>query len=371
MRLHLRGGRLIDPSTRRDGPGEVLIVDGELAAVGTTVDAGAGARVVELGGAWVCPGFIDLHSVVRDERDLDAAVRGGFTTVVAAPESARLRTDKLTLLQAAPLTRNLEGQELGEVPAEAPCLSQGFKPVARSGVMRRALQYSAARRKLLVVHAEDPSLTGAGVIGEGLTATRLGLFSVPVAAETAALARDLAILEETGGRLHFAHVTTAKGVELLRAAKAKGLPVTADVTPHHLTRDTRAAEHYSLDARVWPPLRSERDVAAVRAALADGTIDALACDHVRVDVLDREHPFEACAPGCEAFEQAVPVGLSLELSPARLVEVLAIAPAKILGLPTGLVPGHKAAITVVDPKARAVKGVVSGLRHTFSPGVTP
>ncbi|MFZ5440623.1 MAG: amidohydrolase family protein [Myxococcota bacterium] len=369
MRLHLRGGRLIDPSTRRDGPGEVLIVDGELAAIGATVDPGAGARAIELGGAWVCPGFVDLHSVVRDERDLDAALAGGFTTVVAAPESPRLRTERLTLLHAAPLTRNLEGQELGECPADAPCLSQGFKPLARAGVLRRALQYAGGR--LLVLHAEDPSLTGPGVLGEGITATRLGLFAVPASAETAALARDLAIVEETGGRLHFAHLTTAKGVELIRAAKARGLNVTADVTPHHLTRDTRAAENYSLEARVWPPLRGERDVAALRAALADGTIDAVACDHVRVDVLDREHPFEACAPGCEAFTQALPALLSLELTPARLVEVLSLAPAKLLGLPVGLVPGRRAALTIVDPTSRSVRGVVTGLRHTFPPGVFP
>ncbi len=370
MKLLLRGGRLIDPAARRDGPGEVLIVDGQIAAVGPKLDA-AGATVLELGGAWVCPGFVDLHSVVRDERDLEAALRGGFTTVVAAPESPKLHTDLLTLLWAAPLTRDLAGEELGEVTTGACCLSQGFKPLARSGVLRRALQYSASRGKLIVLHAEDPSLTGAGVIGEGLTATRLGLPSVPVAAEAAVIARDLLILEETGGRLHFAHVTTARGVELVRAAKLRGLEVSADVTPHHLTRDTRIAEDYSLDARVWPPLRSERDVAALKAGLADGAIDALACDHVRVDVLDREHPFEACAPGCEAFEQAVPALFSFELSPSRLVEVLSSAPARLLGLSSGLAPGLRASITVLDPHTRSVRGVVVGGRHTFPIGVSP
>ena len=171
MRLVLRGGRLLDPSARRDGVGEVLIVDGQLAAVGQKVES-AGAQVIELDGAWVAPGFIDLHSVVRDEADLAAALRGGFTTVIAAPESPRLRSDGPVLLAAAPLTRRLEGDELGEVPSDAPCLSQGFRPLVRSGVLRRALQYSASHGKLLVLHAEDPSLTGSGVLGEGLTATR-------------------------------------------------------------------------------------------------------------------------------------------------------------------------------------------------------
>lgn len=370
MRLHLKGGRLLDPAARRDGVGEVLVVDGEIASIGPKVD-GAGAKVIELDGAWVCPGFIDLHSVLHDERDLDAALAGGFTTVVAAPESHQLRSDRLTLLYAAPLTQGLEGNELGEVATDAVCLSQGFKPLAKAGVLRRALQYSASRGKLLMLHAEDPSLTGHGVIGEGVTATRLGLPSVPVSAEAAVIARDLLILEETGGRLHFSHVTTARGVELVRAAKQRGLAVSADVTPHHLTRDTRLAEDYSLDARVWPPLRSESDVAALRVGLIDGTIDALACDHVRVDVLDREHPFEACAPGCEAFVQAVPALFTCELSPARLVEVLSSAPARLLGLSSGLAPGLRANLTVIDPKSRSVRGVVAGLRHTFSSGVTP
>ena len=334
MKVLLRGGRLLDPASRRDGPGEVLIVDGAIASVGPKVES-VGAKVIELDGAWVAPGFIDLHSVVRDEADLDAALRGGFTTVIAAPESPRLRTERLVLLAAAPLTRKLEGDELGEIPSDAACLSQGFRPLVRSGVLRRALQYSASHGKLLVLHAEDPSLTGSGVLGEGLTATRLGLPSVPVSAEAAVVARDLLILEETGGRLHFAHVTTARAVELIRHAKQRGLQVSADVTPHHLTRDDRTAEGYALEARVWPPLRSAADVKALALGLADGTIDAVACDHVRVDVLDREHPFEACAPGCEAFMQALPAVLGLDLPPLRAVEVLSSAPARLLGLTSG------------------------------------
>lgn len=367
MRLVLRGGRLIDPTSGRDGVGEVLVVDGEIAAVGPQVDA-AGAKVIELGGAWVCPGFVDLHSVLRDERDLEAALRGGFTTVVAAPESSRLRDDRLQLLFAAPLTLRQEGDELGEIPDGAACLSQGFRPLVKSGVLRRALQY-AASGKLLVLHAEDPSMTGAGVLGEGVTATRLGLPAVPGSAEAAVVARDLLILEETGGRLHFAHLTTARSVELVRQAKQRGLPVSADVTPHHLTRDDRAAEGYALEARVWPPLRSAADVKALAVGLADGTIDAVACDHVRVDVLDREHPFEACAPGCEAFEQALPAVLGLGLPALRTVEVLSTGPARLLGLSSGLVAGLRAAITVFDPKARTVSFVISGAHHTFSSGV--
>lgn len=369
MRLVLRGGRLVDPSTGRDGVGDVLLVNGEIASVGASVDT-AGAKVLDLTGKWVCPGFVDMHSVLRDERDVEAALRGGFTTVVAAPESARVRSDRLSIIPAAPLTVRLEGQELGEAPADALCLSQGFKPIARSGVLRRALQYAGSHRALIVQHAEDASLTGSGVIGEGVTATRLGLPSVPVSSEAAAVARDLEILAETGGRLHFAHLTTARGVALVREAKKKGLAVSADATPHHLTHDARFAEGYAIQARVWPPLRSEEDVAALRQGLVDGTIDAVACDHSRVDVLDREHPFEACAPGCEAFEQALPTVLALGLTPARLVEVLSLAPAKLLGLSAGIAPGLKASVTLIDAQRKVAVGVVLGSRLVEFPGVS-
>ncbi|MFO0595995.1 MAG: hypothetical protein U0228_11840 [Myxococcaceae bacterium] len=365
-RLVLKGGRVLDPERRLDQQTDVVLARGPQGWVVERLGSAgevAGAKVISLDGAWVCPGFVDLHSVVRDQADVDAALAGGFTVVVTTPDTKPARTDRLTILQAAPLTRALEGAELGEVPPDAPCLSQGFKPLVRGGVLRRALQYT--QRKLLMLHAEDPSLTGAGVLGESLAATRLGLPAVPVAAETTVIARDLEILAETGGRLHFAHLTTARGVELVRAGKARGLAISCDVTPHHLTRDTSAAEHYSLDARVWPPLRSPADVAALKAGLSDGTIDAVACDHVRVDVLDREHAFEACAPGCEAFGHALPVALNLELTPARLVEVLASAPARLLGLPGGVVAGQAARLTVVDPRARQVRGVVVGAHHTF------
>lgn len=354
----LKGARLLDPSSKSDTTGDLVIRDGKIAK-----DPRPSAPAIDLAGCWVAPGFIDLHSVLRDETDVAAAIRGGFTTVVAAPESAAVTSDQIRVLRASPLTRGLEGNELGEVSAKTLCLSQGFKPITKAGVLRRALQYS--RTHLLVLHAEDPSLTGPGVLGEGLTATRLGIPSVPVAAEAAIIARDLEILAETGGRLHFAHVTTARGVELIRAAKAKGLAVSADVTPHHLTRDTTAAEDYALAARVWPPLRSLEDQRALKAGLLDGTIDAIACDHVKVDVLDREHAFEACAPGCEAFDTAVSSAFGLDLPPARLVEVFASAPARLLGLTASLAPGADARLTVLDPKTRSVRGIVSGTFNTL------
>ncbi len=360
MKLLLKGGRVIDPTSSRDGVGDVLVADGKVAETDTS-----GATVIDVRGAWVVPGFVDLHSVLSDERDVDAALRGGFTTVVTLPLSDSIHSARLNVVPAAPLTAGLEGNELGEVDDDAVVLSQGFKPISRGGVLRRALKYSRPHGKLLMVHAEDPSLTGPGVIGISLTATRLGLPAVPESAETAVIARDLLILEETGGRLHFAHVTTARGVELIREAKRRGAQISCDVTPHHLLHDVRAAEDYSLDARVWPPLRGEDDVLALRQGLRDGTIDAIACDHVRVDVLDREHPFEQCTPGCEAFAHALTAAVKSELSPSRLVEVLSCAPAKLLGLRHGVAPGLDAALTVIDPASWTIRGTVIGGRHTF------
>jgi dihydroorotase len=364
MKMHLRGARVIDPFTQRDGVADVLLEDGVLVAIGANLDA-VGARTINVSEMWLCPGLVDMHSVLRDSVDIDAAMRGGFTTVVAAPESTITGVQPIAVLKAAPLTRNLEGLELGEILNDAVCLSQGFQPVAKAGVLRRALQYSAARGALMVLHAEDQSLTGSGVIGEGLMATRLGLPSVPPSTETSIIARDVVLLEECGGRVHFAHLTTARSVELVAEAKRRGLVVTADVTPHHLTLHAKAAEHYSLAGRVWPPLRTEADVLALQAGLRNGIIDAIACDHHRVDVLNREHPFEACSPGCEAFENAVPAAFAAALSPLRLVEALSTRPRQLLGLPRGFRVGHRAEVTVIDPAARASKGIIAGMHHTF------
>lgn len=369
MKLLLQGGRLLDPSQQTDRQCDVLIENGKIAACDVNLKA-HGAHVISLEGAWITPGFVDLRSVLKDSRDADAALRGGYTTVVASPESALKSHPVLQVLHAAPLTSGLDGEHLGEVPDDAVCVSQGFRPLRQASVLRRALQYASAHGRLLMVHAEDPSLVGAGVLGEGATATRLGLPGVPVAAETAVVARDLILLEDTGGRLHFSHLTTARSVELLRAARARGLAVSADVTPHHLVRDDRTATEYSLEARVWPPLHSEADVHALQEGLRDGTIDAVACDHLRVDALEREHPFELCTPGCESFEHALPTVLRLGLPPLRAVEVLSTKPASLLGLSKSLAVGSLAEITVVHPEQRSVLGVVLGHQHTFRMGVT-
>lgn len=354
----ISGGQLFDPSRGSGEPTDLLLGGGHVLARGAALQA-SGARVLDASGKWVLPGFVDLRARLRDERDVDQALAAGFTTVLSSPETPPLPTARLTCLGAAPLTRNLEGDELGEVPDGVRCLSQGFQPMPRAGVLRRALQYLRPFELLVMVHAEDASLTGKGVLGESAVATRLGLSGVPTTAEAAIVARDLEVLAGVGGRLHFSHLTCGRSVALLRGAKQRGLRVTADVTPHHLTLDVRAAEGFSLAARVWPPLRELEDVFALREGVADGTIDAIASDHHRVDGLDREHPFEQCAPGAESYLTLVARVLSLGLSAERVAAALSSAPAGLLGLKSGrLSVGDAADVVIIDPVARAVEATI-------------
>ena len=364
----LRGGRVLDPTNGLDAVQDVLIRDGIIAALGPSLDP-QGARVIDVKGCWVTPGLVDLRSLVRDERDVRAALAGGFTTLLASPESPLAGSPLLTLRRASALTSGLEGEELGELPDNEICVSQGFKPLAKGGVLRRALQYLSPWSPLVMLHAEDPTLTGRGLLGEGETATRLGLLAVPSTAETSVVARDLAIVEETGARVHFSHLTCARSVALVREAKQRGLKVSADVTPHHLTLDDSAAEGFSLAARVWPPLRSKADVQALVAGLKDGTIDAVAADHVRVDVLDREHPFEQCAPGCESFETAF-AQVAARVDVRRAVDALTAAPARLLRIEAGhLTKGARADVAVFDAESRATRlTLVGGARRYASGG---
>lgn len=359
-------GLVVDPLTGQSRTGDLHLSGGIVAGALGEGEA-AMASVVDAEGCWVLPGFVDLRCRLRSERDVTMALAAGFTTVLEAPDGPALRSERLRCLKAAPLTRDLAGEELGEVPDGTSCLSNGDRPIARAGVLWRALQYAASLDVLVMVHAEDPTLTGRGVLGLGTVATRLGLFGVPSAAETAAVARDLEVLAAGGGRLHFSHLTCARSVALVREAKRRGLRVSADVTPHHLTLDTSAAEGYSLAARVWPPLRDPEDVLALREGVADGTIDAIASDHQAVDPLEREHPFEQCVPGRESYGDFIPRVLGLELEPLRLAKLLTEVPSRLLGLPLhGLRPGARGDVVVIDPVARAVEAVIFGGELVYS-----
>jgi dihydroorotase len=378
----LRGGRVIDPRRKVDGVYDVLFRSGQVIAVSDRPLAAEGALEVDVGGLWVCPGFVDLHVHLREPGDegketivtgTRAAVAGGFTSVVAMPNTRPPNDSALVtrLVQeraaaaglarvwpAGAISKGLAGEEMAELgelaAAGCVCFTDDGRPVMNAGLMRRVLQYAKALGRPVMVHEEDLTLTAGGVLTEGTQATRLGLLPVPRSAEVAMVARDLVLLEEVGGHLHIAHVSCAESIRLLREAKARGLRVTAEAAPHHFTLTDEAVTGWNTDAKMNPPLRGDADVAAVRQGLADGTLDAIATDHAPHGILDKHVPFAEAANGVIGLETALPLTLALVrsgvLSPARAVELLSSSPAATFGLPGGhLSPGAPADVTVVDP----------------------
>ncbi len=387
--IFIEGGRVIDPATGTDGVRTVGLRDGRVAEVGERVERPREARAIDARGRWVTPGFIDLHVHLREPGQeyketvatgARAAVAGGFTSVCAMPNTVppndNASVTELVLARASAaglarvypvgcISKGQKGEELAEYgelkAAGCVALSDDGKPASSPALMRRALEYARAFGLPLAVHEEELSLVGKGVMHEGPAATRLGLKGIPGAAEEAMVRRDIALVELTGGRLHLAHVSTRGAVRAVRDAKARGLPVTAEVTPHHLalTDEDLAASEYSTDFKMNPPLRSRVDVEACRAALADGTIDAIATDHAPHALQEKELEFDAAANGIIGLETALAVCLGLVrqgvLGERRLVEALTVGPARAFGLPGGrLARGAPADVTVIDPAAEWV-----------------
>ncbi len=363
----LRGGRLLDPKGGVDREADLVLREGRIAELLAPGQPCGDLETLDVKGLWVMPGFIDLRCVLKDATDLSAALEGGYTTVVCSADSEAVVSPWVRVLRAAALSKHLEGEELGEVPADAVCLCNGSRPIVRGGLMRRALQYSRPLKIPVMVHSEDPSLSGRGVLGEGFVATWLGLPSVPPSAEVSVVARDLALLEEQGGRLHFSHLTCAGSVRLLKDAQSRGLAVSADVTPHHLTMTDEAARGYAIEARVWPPLRPASDVAALVAAVKDGTIEAVASDHHRIDPVEREHPFDQCTPGIDSLAHAFRRVGALGLEPLVLARLFSSGPAAILKLDGGcLLANARADLTIVDPTHPCVRYTVIGGEVRFT-----
>jgi len=375
-------GRVIDPRNGIDGVRDVLVQEGRVAQVSEAPLQVPGAQVVDAQERWVVPGFIDLHVHLREPGEegketvltgCRSAVAGGFTAVVAMPNTkivndsamvtelvrARARDARLChVYPAGAITKGLKGEELSEmgelIAAGCVCVTDDGRPVMNASLMRRALQYATLFDVPVMVHEEDLTLSGKGAMTEGPTATRLGLLPIPASAEIAMVARDLVLLEETGGRLHIAHVSCEGSVRLVREAKKRGLRVTAEVTPHHFTLDDTAVGPYDTHAKMNPPLRLRRDVEALREAMVDGTVDAIATDHAPHGVLDKQVEFEKGINGIIGLETALGLTLTLVhqgvLSAHRAVELLTDGPAKAFGLPGGhLAPGAPADVALIDP----------------------
>jgi dihydroorotase len=382
-RLLLKGGRVVDPAQGIDATLDVMISDDSIEEVGPRVQP-RGAQVVEVKGLVVCPGFIDVHAHLREPGREDketiatgtrAAAAGGFTAVCAMPntdpvndtagitrailEKARAE-GAVRVYPIGAITRGQKGEELAEYGdlKEAGCVavSDDGRPVASARVMRRALEYAKAFDLVVIDHCEEPTLAEKTCMNEGPVSTALGLRGVPAAGEAIVVERDCLLAELTGGRLHVAHASAAASVDAVRRAKARGVRVTAEVTPHHLflTDDAVRETGYDTNTRMNPPLRSEKDRESVVTGLLDGTIDCIATDHAPHTVDDKKVEYDQAANGIVGLETAVAlcldrlVGEGLLQLP-HLVALLSAHPARVLGLPGGtLAPGSPADVTVLD-----------------------
>lgn len=378
MSLVIRGGRLYDPAQEIDRVGDLFIENGKIAEAGTAEEE------IKAKGLLVVPGLIDMHVHFREPGREDketiasgceAAVAGGFATVACMANTGhptdtaaqimyvRKRADEVGLANVFPIgavSKGLKGEELAELGsmarAGAVAFSDDGNPVMNSELMRRALEYAKMFDRAVVSHCEDAYLTKGAVMNEGRVSAELGLRGAPNVAEAAMAARDILLAELTGSRVHLAHVSTRQTVELLRAAKKRKVPVTAEVTPHHLALEDDHLRSYDSRFRMNPPLRSEEDTAAVLEALADGTVDAIASDHAPHTVEEKEQEIAACPNGVVGLETTVGVVFDLvaagRLPLDRAVEAMTWGPAGILGIRRGtLLPGAPGDVTLIDPKA--------------------
>jgi dihydroorotase len=387
--IALRGGRVLDPASGTDARLDVVVRDGRIVEVGPDVDT-TGSEVVDVAGAWVTPGFVDLHVHLRepgfeDAEDVGtgtaAAAAGGFTAVcpmantdpvtdsAAVAELVWRRGREVGLADVFPvgsITKGMKGTELTEQlelhrsAARVDCFSDDGLPVGDTLVMRRALQYATHVDAVICNHAQDPDLTEDAQMNEGSVSSVLGLPGWPREAEEVMIARDLILADGAGARLHVPHVSTAGSVELIRAAKARGVRVTAEVTPHHLVLEDEQVRSYDPVYKVNPPLRTRRDVEALRAALIDGTIDAVATDHAPHSPETKDQEWEHAPCGMLGLETAfavvytelVATGL---LDPLTAIARLTTGPASVRDVGDhgrALVAGAPAHLTVLDPEAR-------------------
>ena len=386
-RLLIKGGRVVDPAVGLDDDRDVLVAEGTVQDVGKRI-AARGADVIDAGGLVVCPGFIDVHTHLREPGREDketiatgtrAAAAGGYTAVCAMPNTdpvndsagiTRLileRAREAAAVRVYPIgaiTSGSRGEELAEYgdlhDAGCAAVSDDGRPVASARVMRRALEYAQAFDLPVIDHCEEPTLFQGASMNEGPVSTLLGLRGAPAAAESIAVERDVLLAELTGGRLHVAHISAAASVDAVRRGKARGVRVTAEATPHHLllTDEEVRKSEYDTATKMNPPLRSESDRQAVLNGLRDGTIDCIATDHAPHTVDDKKVEFDQAAFGIVGLETAV--GLCLDRLVAagvidlrRLVQVLSAGPAAALGLPGGtLAPGAPGDVTVLDPRRK-------------------
>lgn len=378
----IRNGRIIDPSQKLDAPGDLLIEDGRIAAIDGPgkIPASRAGSVIEAEGAWLLPGLIDIHVHLREpgleyketiETGTRAAVAGGFTTVACMANThpvndtpyvtafIREKAKASAACRVFPIgavTKGLKGEELAEIGGMVGegvrAISDDGMPVMNSYLMRKAMDYAKAFGVPVISHAEDWNLVGQGVMNEGALSNELGLRGIPAAAEEILVAREIALSRLTRCPVHIAHISTAVALDHLKRAKDAGLPVTAEASPHHLTLTEESVRGYDTNFKMAPALRTEKDVEALREAVASGLVDVIATDHAPHGEVDKAVEFDQAANGIIGLQTAVPLTVKLVhdgiVPVARWVESLTTAPARLLGLEYGtLQKGRPADVTIM------------------------
>ena len=382
MKLILKGGRVIDPSQNMDATADILIENGKIAACGADLQVPADTEIIDTKGLIVTPGLIDMHVHLREPGQeyketvatgAAAAVAGGFSSVACMPNTAPVndnrsitefiarRASEANLARVYPIASISVGQEGKQMTefadlkdAGAVALSDDGKPVMDAALLRRTLEYAESLGLTVIEHCEESSLSAGGLMHEGYYSTILGMRGIPSIAEEIMAHRDILIAEYTGAHIHIAHVSTAGTVRIIRDAKKRGVRVTAETAPHYFTLTDESLTAYNTHFKVNPPLREASDIAAIKAGLADGTLDAIACDHAPHARTDKEVEFEYASNGISGLETSL--GLSIKLvqegilSWPDLIAKMSCNPARILNLPAGtLAPGSAADVTLIDP----------------------
>jgi dihydroorotase len=383
MRILIKGGHLIDPANKKNGQFDLIINKGKVEAVepkGKITDISNG-EIIDAKGVIVAPGFCDMHVHFREpgheyketiETGSNSAAAGGFTTVAVMPNTCPVNdsrsvtefilsqakeTSNINILPIGAITKGLEGEALSDMGElkEAGCIgySDDGRPVSNSEIMRRALEYSKMFDLPCIQHSEVLELTHGGSMNEGIVSTELGLKGMPTEAEDIMVHRDICLLPKTGGRLHVAHISSGGSVDLVRQAKAKGLPVTCEVAPHHFTLTHDACRGYDTNAKMSPPLRAQSDLEMIKEGMSDGTIDIIATDHAPHDRVDKEVEFSNACFGIVGLETALPLTLKMVdekiISLEKAIDMLTFQPNQLFNLDKGTLSIGKAAdITIFD-----------------------
>lgn len=380
--IRIKGGRVVDPSINLDEKLDILIEDGKFKGLLRPEESFPDVEEIDATGMLVTPGLVDIHVHLREpgqeyketiETGTRAAASGGFTSVCCMANTDPVndnasvtdyiikQASKCSYARVFPIgavTLGLKGEilaELGEL-TDAGCVafSDDGQPIMNSAVMRRALEYLKRFNRVLIVHAEDKNLSSGGVMHEGEVSTQLGLPAIPASAEEVMVARDICLARAFDARVHFAHISTAGSVELIRRAKKEGVPVTAETAPHYFSLSAEAVRGYNTSAKVNPPLRTEEDVAAIKEGLADGTIDCIASDHAPHASHEKNIEFQLALCGISGLETTLGLTLKLveegTLSMRDAIAKLTTAPARVLGLQVGaLSRGLPADLTIINP----------------------